>query len=177
MTDESAQATESDSDKDGPTDPPADNAVQPIDQADRNYVLATVREVFATGDPRDRDQAIRDVADALGYRRLGSRIRNTLSRDIQTAVRRGILDNSGGQYTLLARNIDGYTRDHLIEMLIAAIGGTWQTRDEAITSAARHLGYRRTGKRIRDAFKSAINGAIRRGLLEREGPDNIRKAR
>jgi hypothetical protein len=128
-------------------------------------------------DARDRDHAIRDVADALGYRRVGSRIRDTLSRDIQTAVRRGILDNSGGQYSLLCRSIDGYTRDHLIEMLSAAMGSTWQTRDEAITAAARHLGYRRTGKRIRNAFKSAINGALRRGLLERDGPENIHKAR
>lgn len=147
-----------------------------IDQTNRNDVLATVREVFAAGDRRNRDQAIRDVADAMGYRRLGSRIRETLSRDTQTAVRRGILDNSGGEYTLLCRSIDEYTRDHLIDMLIAAMGGTWQTRDDATTAAARHLGFRRTGRKIKSAFKSAINGAIRRGLLERDGPEYIRKA-
>ena len=44
-------------------------------------------------------------------------------------------------------------------------------------AAARHLGFRRTGKRIKSAFKSAINAAIRLGLLERDGPHYIRKAR
>jgi hypothetical protein len=147
----------------------------PINQTGRNDVLATIRDVFSTGEARDRGQAIRDVAAALGYQRVGSRIRETLSRDIHTAVRRGILDNSGGQYSLLCRHIDEYTRDHLIDMLITAMGSAWQTRDEA-TTAARHLGFRRTGRKIKAAFKSAINGAIRRGLLERDGTTYIRKA-
>jgi len=78
---------------------------------------------------------------------------------------------------LLCRSIEQYTLDHLVDMLLAAMGGTWWTRDETITAAARHLGFRRTGEKIRQAFKSAINAAIRRGLLERDGPDNIRRAR
>ena len=55
---------------------------------------------------------------------------------------------------------DKYTLDHRVEMLLAAMGGGWQTRDEAITAAARHLGFRRTGPAIRAAFKSAINAAL-----------------
>jgi len=140
-------------------------------------VLATIREVFSTGGARDREQAIRDVAEVLGYRRIGARIRDILSSDIRAAVRRGILDNTGGQYTLLCRHIDQYARDHLIETLIAAMGSTWHTRDEAIKAATRHLGFRRTGRKIRAAFKSAINAAIRRKLLERDGADYIRKSR
>ena len=42
-------------------------------------------------------------------------------------------------------------------------------RDDAIRAAARRLGFQRTGRQIKDAFKSAINGAIRRGLLEYDG--------
>jgi hypothetical protein len=62
-------------------------------------------------------------------------------------------------------------------MLLAAMGAAWSTCHEAITAAARHLGFRRTGDKIRKAFKSAINAAIRRGLLERDGPDYIRRRR
>jgi hypothetical protein len=149
----------------------------PIDEIDRNGVLATIREVFSNGGPRDRDQAIRDVAEALGYRRTGSRIREVLSSEIQTAVRRGILDNTSGQLSLLCRSVDLYTLDHLIDMLLAAMGGAWWIRDDAITAAARHLGFRRTGSNIQLAFRSAINAAIRRGLLERDGADYIRKMR
>ncbi len=62
-----------------------------------------------------------------------------------------------------------YTRDELIAHLLKTIGRKWWERDEAIRLAARRLGYARTGRRIRAAFKSAINGAIRRGLLEYDG--------
>jgi len=147
----------------------------PIGQTDRNDVLATIRELFASGGPRNREAAIRDVANALGYRRLGPRIREVLGNDVQTAVRRGILERSGGEYSLLCRGIGQYTLDHLVAMLAAAMGGVWQTRAEATTAAARHLGYRRTGHKIAAAFKSAINAAIRRGLIERDGPNMIRR--
>ena len=36
-------------------------------------------------------------------------------------------------------------------------------------SAARYLGFRRTGSRIKKAFKSAITGLIRQGRLGRDG--------
>ena len=49
------------------------------------------------------------------------------------------------------------------------MGRKWWAREDAIRAAARRLGFARTGNRIRDAFKSAVNGAIRRGLLEYDG--------
>ncbi|RIK81902.1 MAG: hypothetical protein DCC68_07555 [Planctomycetota bacterium] len=149
----------------------------PIDQIDRNEVLAKIRDIFGAGEPRDRDQAIRDLAAALGYDRIGPRIREILGNDLQTAVRRGILENERGQYSLLCRTIDEYTLDHLVAMLVAAMGPSWQTRDDAIVVAARYMGYRRTGVRIQNAFKSAINAAIRRGIIERDGAAKIRRIR
>jgi len=58
--------------------------------------------------------------------------------------------------------------DHLVNMLLTAMGSACSTRDEAIVAAAQHLGFPRTGENIQSAFKSTINAAIRRGLLERE---------
>ena len=43
---------------------------------------------------------------------------------------------------------------------------TWSRKGAAVQVRS---GYARTGRRITQAFKSAINGAIRRGLLEYEG--------
>ncbi len=60
--------------------------------------------------------------------------------------------------------------------MLTAMGYAWQERDEAIRAAARHIGFTRTGSAIQRAFKSAINGAIRRGLLEAD-KKLIRKAR
>ena len=77
----------------------------------------------------------------------------------------------------LCRTIDQYKRDHLIDILLAATGPGWSNREEAIVAAARHLAFRRTGTNIRAAFKSAINAALRRGLVERDGATLIRKIR
>lgn len=147
-----------------------------IHRTDRNEVLAVIRDLFESGAPRDRNQAVKDIAAALGYQRVGSSIRSALRKDLGTAVRRGILDHSGSQYSLLCRSITEYDRSHLVKILLAAMGSGRWTRDDAIVAAARHLGYRRTGKHIRAAFKSAINAALRRNLLEKDGADWIRRA-
>jgi hypothetical protein len=110
----------------------------------------------------------------MGYNRVGHRIREDLGDAIRTAVRRGILENSSGGLCLLCSSIDEYDRDHLIRMLTAAMGSSWCPQDDVMRAAARHLGYRRTGKKIQAAFKLAIRTALRRGLLERDG-QNLRR--
>lgn len=72
------------------------------------------------------------------------------------------------------RTINDYSREELVTALLRGMGKKWWTRDDAIRAAARRLGFTRTGRQIRDAFKSAINGAIRRGLLEYDG-DIVRR--
>ena len=92
------------------------------------------------------------------------------------ATKRRIIRKTGAAWTLDCRSINDYGRDDLIQALLNAMGRPWVEREDAIRAAARHLGFRRTGRQIRDAFKSAINGAIRRGLLESDGK-LIRRAR
>jgi hypothetical protein len=153
----------------------ADAPAPPVAETERNDVMAAIRELFLDGRARERNDAIRDISRVLGYRRVGSAIGAILGNDIRTAIRRGILDNAAGQFRLLCRSIDQYTRDHLIDILLAAMGQGWWDRDEAVSAGARHLGFRRTGSNLHKAFKSAINGAIRRGLIETDGPTRIRK--
>jgi hypothetical protein len=73
-------------------------------------------------------------------------------------------------------SINDYTREELINHLLTAIGRKWWYRGDAIRAAARRLGFKRTGRQITGAFKSAINGAIRRGLLKYDG-QLIRRAK
>ena len=89
-------------------------------------------------------------------------------------VRRGILQNENGQLSLLVARIDEYTRDHLVDMLLAGMGTRWWDRRRSSGATARYLGFRRTGPVIQKTLKSAINAAIRRGLLESDG-DRTRK--
>ncbi len=146
------------------------------EELDFDEMLAHVREVFADGNERDRDQAIRDIASALGYARVSPNIRETASSLIRAAVRRGILAKENGQYALLARSGANYTRDHLIDSLLSSINGIWTDRPEAIRATARHLGHRRASPAFQQSMKSAINGALRRQIVESNGPQ-IRKAR
>ena len=74
------------------------------------------------------------------------------------------------------RPIAEYSRDELIAVLKKVVKRTWVLREDAIRESARVLGFARTGKQIQIAFRSAINGAIRRGVLEYEG-DWIRRAK
>ncbi|MCX6854116.1 MAG: hypothetical protein NTV80_04330 [Verrucomicrobia bacterium] len=151
----------------------------PIDQIERDKVLAVIRDVFNSGAARDRETALREISQALGYGRIGSRLREILDRDLITAVRRGILQNEGGQLSLLCRSIEGYERGFLKEQFLAAInqnGRVWIERDEATRLFARWLGFRRTGKIIDESARSLINGLLREGSLEKDGQSWIRRA-
>jgi hypothetical protein len=131
--------------------------------------MSAIREVFSAVESLDPDSAITKIARVLGFRRTGARIREGLRSDLRTAIRRNIIYRHKGVISIERSTVDDYTRDELIETLLAAMGSTWWDRDDAIRVAARRLGFRRTGNRITKAFKSTINGAIRRGLLEAEG--------
>ena len=153
----------------------ADEVPVPIDQIDRTAVLQVIRQVFSEGPPRERDAAIRDVARALGYRRTGARIREILHTDLLTAVRRGILENTGSALRLLARSITDYERDFLKQQFLAAIGPPWIARDTATRDFCRWLGFARTGPLIEDTTRSLIHGLQREGRLEADGAELIRR--
>ena len=147
-----------------------------LDDFDRDEIIAAVREVFSRNSELDRDSAIREVARTLGFGRTGSRITETIDSALIAAAKRGVIQNNRGVLSLLSRNIGDYSRDELIGTFLSVMGVVWWEREEATRAAARHLGFKRTGSLIRDAFKSALNGAIRRGLLE-SNSQLIRKAK
>lgn len=148
----------------------ATNGHQPappdIDDYDRETLLAAIRDVFQQGARYDTDSAIRTISHALGYARTGARIHQRLKNTLRVAVQRGILINEQGEYRLDARSIADYSQDECVAALLASLARGWTEREDAIRAATRYLGFRRTGPALHAAFKSAINGAIRRGLLE-----------
>ncbi len=144
-----------------------------IEDFDRYEIIAAIREVFAAGEQLNRETATREVARKLGFARTGPRIAEAIDLALVAAVKRGVIKSikrSGrGWLSLDCRQIGDYPRDLLVDTLLSAMGRGWTEREEAVRGAARHLGFRRTGSAIRDAFKSVITGAIRRGLLEYDG--------
>jgi hypothetical protein len=147
-----------------------------LDDFDRDELVAAVREVFSQNSGLERDSAIREVAHALGFGRTGSKIVKTIDSALIAAAKRGVIQNNRGYLSLLTRNIGDYSRDDLIGTLLSVMRVVWWEREDAIRAATRHLGFRRAGSLIQDAFRSAINGAIRRGLIERDG-QTIRRLR
>ncbi|MFN8352471.1 MAG: type IIL restriction-modification enzyme MmeI [Flavobacteriales bacterium] len=148
---------------------------RPIGDTEREEVLQTIRQVFSTGGARDRETALRDISQALGYQRLGKNVRATLEGDLLAAVRRGVLENTPEGYRLLARTFDEYHRDHLKASFLSAIGRTWMEREEAIRLLARHLGFARTSPEMQETGRSLINGLIRTGDLEVDGRELVRR--
>jgi hypothetical protein len=137
-------------------------------------VLCVIRQVFSTGGARDRETALRDIAEALGYARLGPVIRETLESDLLTAVRRGILQNQGGELSLLNRSVEDYDRDFLKTQFLASLGRTWTDRETAAQVLARWLGFARTGPSIQATVRSLINGLLRERRIE-SSADQIRR--
>ncbi len=104
----------------------------------------------------------------MGFDRLGPRIRKVIEGDLRAAARRDVIYDGLSRLYLDSRTIHDYTRKQLKKYLLAVMGSTWWEQDDAIRAAARYLGFRRAGPAIQRAFRSAINGAIRQGRLERD---------
>ena len=147
----------------------------PIDDTDRTDVLCAIRTLFNDDKQRERDTTIRELAHALGYPRTGSHLYEVLSTELQTAVRRGIIVNVGGAYRRGFRTLADCTRESLKKDFESAIGRIWITRQDAIRALARWLGFARVGTVIDDTGRSLINGLIREGRLETDGPELIRR--
>lgn len=129
-------------------------------------MLIALRDLFAGGRRFAREDALHRLARKLGYKRVGPTIREILSGDLRAAVRRGILENSGGELGLLCRRVHHYRRSFLQQQFLASLGARWIERDEAPRLLARWLGFARTGSSIEGAVRSLINGLLRTGRLE-----------
>jgi hypothetical protein len=132
--------------------------------------MCEIRKLFSTGGARDRDTAIKELATALGYERVGPVIGETISNAFTTAVKRGVIENEGGSLKLLRRNLYEYFLDFLKDQFLAALeGNSWREHDDAIRGFARWMGYAKTSPQIDEKARSIINGLIRENRLEAEG--------
>jgi hypothetical protein len=146
-----------------------------INDISREDVLAAIRELYRQDPaPCGREELLELLRDHLGFGALGKNIRQALEGDLLAAVRRGILVQQPDGYAIYCRTIENYHRDLLKKTLLSVVGRTWTSRDDAMVLAARHLGFARTGTKIKAAFKSIINGLIRTGKLETDGGSCIR---
>lgn len=115
------------------------------------------------------EKAIRSNLEGLGYggyERLGKAIGYTLKGHMRAAIRRRILAANGQTVWADTQAMDAYKRGELVGVLKSVMRkGAEYPRKEVIESVARYLGFSRARDTVKGPIKSAINAAIRRGVL------------
>jgi len=146
-------------------------ATRRIDEVDTDDVMAAFRQASRGRGWLDRDELLKEVSLVLGYQRKGPKIEEALRNHLRAAIRRRIIEADGPS---LVRAGTGTMADYDLEELRETFRsvirkGTQYEREEVIHALARYLGFARVTDTSRDAIKSAINSAIRRGVLGYEG--------
>ena len=158
----------------------ASGSAASLDGLNDGQVMCAIRRVLASAGSGglSRDDLIRSTARELGHARTSPALKAELDAAIRRAVRRGIAENSGGVLTVLAKDIDGYDRDHLKAQLLVAIravGGTCSKTDAPML-LARALGFARTGAGIAAVVESLLRSLVRTKQVE-SGAGQIRVIR
>lgn len=142
-----------------------------IDEIDTGDIMAAFRQAARGPGWLTRDDLLKKASLILGYERLGPRIEEALRNHLRAAIRRRIIDADGsndvrgGTATMADYDLDEL-RDTMASVMRK---GTSYDREDVIHAVARHLGFARVTEGVRQPIKSAINSAIRHGLLGYEG--------
>ena len=132
-------------------------------------IMAAFRQVAHSLGEADREEILRRVARELGYEGLRKPIRERLTSDLRVAIRRKIVAVCELVCPETPTMAD-YQRDELVGFLCSVMRkGTRYEREDVIRAVANHLGFRRLTDTVRTPVKSAINAAIRRGVIAYEG--------
>lgn len=150
-----------------------------LEALDTDTVIVVFRQVLSTQVRWDDDlDLLRAVAARHGYQCLGSRAKDVLKRHLRAALLRGIAQRreDDGTLALGARTLEEYTRDFLVESLASVMRmGQVLDREDLMRALLNHFGFQRLTDAQRDTLKSLLNGALRRGVLEAEGGDRVRR--
>jgi len=150
--------------------PPAEAAPASLDSIGTDEVMAAFRQAARGRGMMTREELLKEVSGVLGYQRLGSRIEEALRNHLRAAIRRKIIGTNGGEVWIETPAMENYSRDELVEAIRSVMRkGVRYERREVMRAVADHLGFQRLRETVEAPIRSAINGALRRGILAREG--------
>lgn len=142
----------------------------PIDELDVDQVMAEFRQQARRLGTATRGELLKAVSQELGHKRLGHNIEEALKGHLRAAIRRKIIATYGELVCLHTPSMETYERDELIDAFHSVMRKNLSyEREDVIRSLANHLGFRRLTDTVREPIKSAINAAIRRGVLDYKG--------
>lgn len=147
------------------TEPPI-----PIEELETNDVMAAFRQAARGRGWMERDELIKEVSLILGYQRLSAKIEDTLRSNLRAAIRRKIIEAEGKEVRACTRTMENYYLEELRDTLssVMRLGQDYE-REDVIYAVAGHLGFLLVTETVRQSIKSAINSAIRQGILDYEG--------
>jgi len=158
--------------------PPAECQIAPrsIEDYSTDEIIAEIRQTMRGRSGTSRDDVLHQLSEQLGFSRLGPKTREVLSGHLLAAQHRHILISEGMFLFLDRATFADYTRDELVGTIISVTRMYCvYDREDIIYNVAYHLGFSRVTEPMRERVKSAINAAIRRGILERNGRDEVRR--
>jgi hypothetical protein len=150
---------------------PATHHSPPITEFDTDAIMAAFRQAARGRGWLERDELLKHVSLVLGYKRLGPKIDESLRGHCRAAIRRRIIEADGPSLVHAGTGtMSDYGLDELRETFRSVMRkGTICEREDVVHALASYLGFLRVTDSIRQPIKSAINGAIRQGLLGYEG--------
>jgi type I restriction enzyme, S subunit len=157
------------------THAPATNPL-PIESYSTEEVMTAIRQVLRGKSGLSREELLYQLASGYGFTRVGPKTKKVLSGHLLAAQRRHILTSDGLFLFLEGASISDYTRDELVDTIISVTNMQCiYSREELIYEVSTHLGFSRVTDSTRDQMKSAINAALRRGILERHDSDKVKR--
>jgi hypothetical protein len=164
-----------DADKDEPAEThdghaASDERPPVIDEIDVSDIMAAFRQATRGRGSMERDELLKQVSLLLGYKRLTAKTDEALRGHLRAAIRRRIVEADGDIVRGATSQMADYSREDLRDAFCSVMrkGSTYE-REDIIYAVARHLGFARVAETVREPIKSAINSAIRQGLLSYEG--------
>ena len=143
---------------------------KPVEELETEEIMAAFRQAARGRGAMDRDELLKDVSVILGYKRLGPKIVEALRNHLRAAIRRRIIETEGATVRAGTTSMADYDLEELRESFRSVMRkGTSYEREDTIHSLASYLGFSRVTDNSRDSIKSAINSAIRQGILGYDG--------
>ncbi len=148
----------------------------PIDDRSTEEVMAAFRQAARNRGWMTRDELLKRVADHLGYRRLGTVIRQRLKNHLRAALRRRIIAADGPDRVAAGTtSMTDYSTDDLVDVVRSVLRpGQAMRTDDATRAVANHLGFTRLVGSVQAPIAAALDAAARRGTLEADD-DTIRR--
>jgi hypothetical protein len=145
------------------------NSLEP--DIDVKVALSAFRRVLKSGSLAD-DDLLKQAARECGFAKATRGVRKVLKRHLRAAfLRRVVGRREDGMLILVTVRFSDYEPTELIRTISSVTkptGRVWE-REDVVRNVAAYFGFERVTDSVRERMKSALNSAIRKGILAREG--------